>query len=242
MTRRAGLASVMAALVFFAGCASLPHKKWGKGATAGALIGGTIGGGAGVGVSEAAGDRGTPELARGGLIGAAVGIIVGGLVGHYLYDEDVQAVPPPPEAAPAEAAPPPAAQVVEEGALIAVVDVSGFGLNQSVIPPSAYPALDKVVAQLAQRPSGERLVLEGYTDSLGSEEYNYRLGLRRADAVRAYLAAHGIPADRMTVRSKGKLDPVASNDTPEGRAKNRRVEIHSGGMRSGTAPATQGAP
>lgn len=71
----------------------------------------------------------------------------------------------------------------------------------------------------------------GHTDSMGSEEYNLGLSQRRAMAVRDYLVANGIAADIIDVSGKGELEPVASNDTDEGRAKNRRVEIHVGTTR-----------
>jgi len=72
----------------------------------------------------------------------------------------------------------------------------------------------------------------GHTDSMGSEEYNLRLSERRAMAVRDYLVANGIAAEIIDVSGEGELEPVASNDTDEGRAKNRRVEIHVGTTRT----------
>ncbi|WP_152911231.1 OmpA family protein, partial [Burkholderia cenocepacia] len=65
----------------------------------------------------------------------------------------------------------------------------------------------------------------GFTDSVGSDDYNLALSKRRAESVAAYLKAHGLKTDSMTVSGRGKADPVASNATPEGRASNRRVEI-----------------
>ena len=69
------------------------------------------------------------------------------------------------------------------------------------------------------------LEVDGYTDSIGSDAYNEKLSLRRANAVKEYLQQHGVAASRMTVKGFGKSNPVASNATPEGRAQNRRVEL-----------------
>ena len=69
------------------------------------------------------------------------------------------------------------------------------------------------------------VVAEGHTDGIGTVPYNLKLSHRRADAVRDYLLKHGIPAPRLETEGYGKSRPVETNDTPEGRAKNRRVEL-----------------
>jgi len=68
--------------------------------------------------------------------------------------------------------------------------------------------------------------ISGHTDSVGSEEYNQALSLRRAQAVKNWLVQKGIAANRMKTVGKGENEPVASNDTAEGRAKNRRIEFY----------------
>jgi len=78
-------------------------------------------------------------------------------------------------------------------------------------------------------------VVEGYTDSVGSDAANQKLSKDRAEAVRVYLVSKGVPSDKITSVGKGKANPVASNDTPEGRANNRRVEIIVGGGNRGSA-------
>ena len=72
---------------------------------------------------------------------------------------------------------------------------------------------------------GLHLEVEGHTDSVGGDEYNQQLSERRADAVRAYLVQQGIPDSSIVARGLGKTSPVATNDTPEGRQKNRRVQF-----------------
>ena len=108
-----------------------------------------------------------------------------------------------------------------------VVTLSGsvlFRSAESTLLPSAQVKLDQVAkALLAVR--ARNLIVEGHTDSQGSESYNQGLSQRRADAVRDYLVQRGYPADRIQARGKGEGSPIADNASPEGRANNRRVEI-----------------
>jgi outer membrane protein OmpA-like peptidoglycan-associated protein len=104
-----------------------------------------------------------------------------------------------------------------------------FDFDKWDLRPEAGPALEKVVAVLQAYPKAAVLI-EGHTDGKGNDQYNQKLSERRADSVRSWLAGHGVGA-AMTVRGWGKSRPVAPNtkpngaDDPEGRQKNRRVEI-----------------
>jgi outer membrane protein OmpA-like peptidoglycan-associated protein len=108
-----------------------------------------------------------------------------------------------------------------------VITLSGsvlFASNQSVLLPEAQTQLNQVADALLQ--SKEHPVLiEGHTDSRGSAGSNMALSQRRAEAVRDYLVSRGYPSDKVTARGIGPDRPIASNDTAEGRANNRRVEI-----------------
>jgi len=99
--------------------------------------------------------------------------------------------------------------------------------------PGARERLAKV-SGIVLAYQGLRLAVEGHTDSIGSDEYNRRLSEQRADAVRDYLVQQGIEAEAISASGFGKSEPVASNDTPEGRQQNRRVELVVSGNAIGT--------
>ncbi|MGH7822668.1 MAG: OmpA family protein, partial [Candidatus Binatia bacterium] len=91
--------------------------------------------------------------------------------------------------------------------------------------PEGRARLDQAVQVMQQNPT-LRVAIEGHTDGMGADVYNEGLSERRAESVKSYLMSQGIDAARMTdVRGFGESKPVASNDTEEGRARNRRVEI-----------------
>ena len=79
---------------------------------------------------------------------------------------------------------------------------------------------------LKKEATTEAVIVAGHTDSVGTDAYNMKLSKRRAESVRNYLASHGIAGDRIRVEAFGESQPVASNDTADGRAQNRRVELH----------------
>ncbi len=102
-----------------------------------------------------------------------------------------------------------------------------FDFDKANIKPEMAAALDDVAQAVKDSSGDEKLTIVGHTDGVGSQAYNLALGQRRAEATKAYLIGVGIPSTRMITESVGKLDPVASNDTEDGRAKNRRIEIRS---------------
>jgi outer membrane protein OmpA-like peptidoglycan-associated protein len=99
-----------------------------------------------------------------------------------------------------------------------------FDVDSARLKPEAEQVLANVLRLMQDDPT-LRAEIVGHTDSTASNEYNMRLSQRRAQAVRDYLEAKGIPITRIRLDWKGETQPVASNDTPEGRAQNRRVEI-----------------
>lgn len=100
-----------------------------------------------------------------------------------------------------------------------------FDYDRAEIRPQYYSDLDQVVRVLKRNP-GMHVEIQGHTDNVGSKRYNEPLSLNRAKAVANYLLRHGISKDRLTVKGYWFSRPVAPNTTPEGRQKNRRVEIH----------------
>ena len=99
-----------------------------------------------------------------------------------------------------------------------------FEVNQSDIKPHFYDVLNSVVHVLKEFQKTSIHVI-GYTDSTGTFEYNMKLSERRAESVAAYFRAQGIHPARVLTQGRGEQSPIASNDTPEGRALNRRVEL-----------------
>jgi outer membrane protein OmpA-like peptidoglycan-associated protein len=119
------------------------------------------------------------------------------------------------------------AQVKEEARGM-VITLSGqvlFVTGKSELLPAARDQLDQVAAALKDQGDVKPIVVEGYTDSVGSDATNQKLSKDRAESVRAYLVSKGVPSEKITAVGKGEANPVASNDTPDGRANNRRVEI-----------------
>ncbi len=115
---------------------------------------------------------------------------------------------------------------VKEDARGTVITLDGavlFVTGKSELTPLARQKLDEVAKALND--TDQHITIAGYTDSQGNDTTNLRLSQDRADAVRAYLVQQGVSADRVKSVGKGEAEPIASNDTAEGRANNRRVEI-----------------
>ena len=129
--------------------------------------------------------------------------------------------PKPPEPAPK---PKPVAEKVTFAA-----DVL-FDFDKSVVKPDGKAKLDDLATKVRGM-NLEVVIAIGHTDSVGTDEYNQKLSVRRAESVKAYLVTKGIEANRVYTEGKGEKQPVADNRTADGRAKNRRVEIEVIGTR-----------
>ncbi|WP_283183271.1 OmpA family protein [Pseudomonas svalbardensis] len=195
------------------------------------VIGGLVGGG--LGALQSSG------WAAGG---AALGILTGGLICYAQDgDEDDDGVfdrrdrcPDTPANTPVEhhgcPLPQYPASVKPEPVQSEVITLSDagdvlFAFNQSELTPAAQSKLDSLMPKL-QSAEVVSIKVIGHTDSVGSETYNQALSERRASSVAAYLLSQGLAPNKLTSEGKGQSQPVADNETEEGRAKNRRVELH----------------
>ncbi len=100
-----------------------------------------------------------------------------------------------------------------------------FEFNKSMIRPNSYGILDTIAKTIEIRPDITHVRVVGHTDSIGSDNYNQRLSEKRSKAVYDYLVNKGVPTGRMAQFGKGETEPIDTNDTDEGRAKNRRVQF-----------------
>lgn len=115
------------------------------------------------------------------------------------------------------------AKVTDRGLVLTLGDVL-FATAKADLSSGANGTLNKLVAFLNKYPD-RTVEIQGYTDSVGSEDYNLGLSQRRADSVRSYLVGQGIGSGRLVASGKGMSSPVAGNDTSSGRQQNRRVEV-----------------
>ena len=133
--------------------------------------------------------------------------------------------PPAPKAAPAPAPQTPAASKVTYAA------DAFFDFDKATLKPAGKAKLDDLVGKV-KGINLEVIIAVGHTDSVGSDAYNQKLSVKRAESVKAYLVSKGIEKNRIYTEGKGEKQPVADNKTTEGRAKNRRVEIEVVGTRA----------
>jgi outer membrane protein OmpA-like peptidoglycan-associated protein len=175
-------------------------KGAGIGAAAGAVIGALAGG-----------------SRKSALIGAGVGVLAGGAVGNYMDKQEAQL---------RQQLQGTGVSVTRNGDNL-ILNMPGnvtFATNQSDVNASFYPVLNSVALVLKQY---EKTMIDvvGHTDSTGSMQLNMQLSQARAASVGMYLQNQGILAQRIQTQGVGPQYPIASNDTPEGRAQNRRVEL-----------------
>ncbi len=133
-----------------------------------------------------------------------------------------------PAPTPAPPPPPPPAPVSEK---VTFAADAFFDFDKSVLKPEGKAKLDDLASKL-QGMNLEVIIAVGHTDSVGTDAYNQKLSVRRAEAVKGYLVSKGIEANRVYTEGKGEKQPVADNKSAAGRAKNRRVEIEVVGTRN----------
>ena len=178
----------------------------GIGAVAGAVLGGVLGNNLGKG----------GKGAMGAVLGGVIGGVAGGVIGNKM-DKQARQID---EVLPG-------AEVVRVGEGIKLVlneNAVRFDTNKSSLTAAAKGNLDKLVPVFAEYPD-TNITIYGYTDNTGKAEYNLKLSDERAAAVKNYLNSKGVASSRFQVTGLGIADPIASNETLEGRSQNRRVEF-----------------
>jgi outer membrane protein OmpA-like peptidoglycan-associated protein len=189
---------VVSAAVALGACAT-PGKDTAIGAGGGAAVG--------AGVGALAGGW------EGAAIGALVGGLAGGTIGNYL-DKQAQELQQVADA-----------RRTENGILVNLKSSLLFSSDSAVLKPAAVEQIAQLGDILARYPD-DRIRVQGHTDPTGSAAHNEELSLRRADAVRDVLASRGVNPRQMLVEGAGAAQPIADNATANGRAANRRVELH----------------
>ena len=206
-----GLAVLVVLASGLSGCKSIKNanntqKGAGIGVAAGALIGGIIGNYAGKG----------GNAVWGSVIGAAVGGGTGAIIGSKM-DKQARKI--------TEALPGADVERVGEGIrLVLKEDAVRFDVNKSTLTNQAKMNLDKLIPVFREY-SETNIDIFGYTDSSGKPEYNLTLSKSRAESVKSYLISKGLVAERLKTTGLGIADPIASNETVEGKSQNRRVEF-----------------
>jgi outer membrane protein OmpA-like peptidoglycan-associated protein len=173
-----------------------------------------IGGAGGAGLGYLLGSVIGGKTAR--ILGAGIGGVAGGAIG-YQKDKQIREL--------RESTAGSGIDVTDngDGILLNLPDVT-FAVDSTEISPSFQAALDRVAQSMVQYPDS-LIDVYGHTDSTGSDQYNLDLSRRRADAVGRYLISRGVSSARIQTQGMGESYPVADNNTAEGRAKNRRVEV-----------------
>jgi len=202
--RLTALAVIITLLFTFTGCSTWTRSQKGGaiGAATGAAIGAAIG-------------KQSDHTVVGALLGAMIGGAAGAYIGHYM-DKQAEEIERDIEGARVER--------VGEGIKITFSSGILFDIDKAALRAEAKENLSKLAKILKKYPD-TNILIEGHTDATGSEEHNLELSRARAQAVANYLAGLGVDATRFTIMGYGESQPIASNETPEGRQANRRVEI-----------------
>ncbi|MCL7763088.1 OmpA family protein [Polaribacter sp. Z014] len=182
------------------------QKGAGIGTAAGAILGAVIGNNVGNGKNS--------EL--GAVLGGVIGGVTGGVIGNKM-DKQAREIE--------EALPGAEVERVGEGIMLTLGENAvRFDTNKSTLTATAQANLEKLVPVLNSY-ENTNIAIYGYTDSTGKVEYNQTLSAKRANSVKDYLISKGILGTRIETKGLGINDPIATNETAEGRSKNRRVEF-----------------
>jgi outer membrane protein OmpA-like peptidoglycan-associated protein len=202
----------LATLIAVSGCVTDPNT--GRRTISKAAIGGVGGAVGGYLLGDlVGGKRDRTEK----IVGAGIGALAGAGVGAYMDAQEKKL---------REQTAGTGVDVIRDGDDLLLRMPSGitFATNDASVQPQFQPTLDQVASTLSQYPK-TYIDVYGHTDSDGSDAYNQTLSERRAQSVANYLSAHAVQTARVATHGYGETQPIATNDTPEGKAANRRVEI-----------------
>lgn len=195
---------IVAMAVFAIGCSASTKTK--RGAAIGAAAGGVLG----AVVGKQAGNT-----LLGAIVGAAVGGAAGAYIGNYM-DKQAEELEQDIDGAKIER--------VGEGIKITFDSGLLFDVNKATLKPASMTNLQNLATILNKYPD-TNVLIEGHTDATGSDEYNLELSEKRSQSVANYLASLNVDPTRFTIMGYGESQPIADNETVEGRAQNRRVDL-----------------
>jgi outer membrane protein OmpA-like peptidoglycan-associated protein len=205
---------IIAAVTSIALAACSTNPKTGESQVSKAAIGAGVGAAAGAGIGALAGGKNKGKAA---LIGAAAGAALGGGVGYYMdtQEKELQNTFKGTDV-----------QVQRQGEDVTVIMPGNvaFASGSADLTPSFYPNLNSVADVLVKNPNSS-ITISGHTDSVGNADLNQQLSQNRANSVARYLVSKGVASQRIQAVGYGDRQPIALNDTEDGRSKNRRVEI-----------------
>lgn len=208
------LSFLVLSLVFASGCNASKTAKGGAiGGAAGGVIGGAIG--------KKGGD-GT----KGAVIGAVIGGTAGAIIGDYMDKQakELEEEIPGATVDKVETIDPETGETVTESVTVTFDGGVLFEFGKATLTTASKAELDRMAGVFSRYPDTD-ILIDGHTDSVGSDEVNQSLSEKRAASVADYLAMQRISRTRMRTTGYGEMQPVASNDTDAGRAQNRRVEV-----------------
>lgn len=208
--RKTLIVSAIAATVAITGCANMDETQ--RGTAKGAGIGAGLG--ALIGVATGGSDRAAP----GAILGGAAGAVVGNIWSSRMEQQkrDMEAATQGTGIA--------VTQTADNQLKLEIPSDISFATSRSDIQPNFRAVLDRFASGLVSH-QATNVTIIGHTDSTGSDAINNPLSVNRAASTRDYLASRGVSAQRIAVDGRGAREPIASNATTDGRARNRRVEI-----------------
>ena len=203
---RTTVVAVAAAAIGLAGCESMSERQRGT------AVGAGVGAATGAVVGKATGGK----AATGAVVGGAIGAVAGNLWSKRMEDKRAEMNRA------TQGTGIQVARTQDNQLKVNVPSDFSFDSGSATIKPQMRPVLDQFAQGLS---ADQRVTVIGHTDNVGGEALNNRLSLDRAANVREYLRMHGVDPSRIMINGRGEDEPVASNDSPTGRAENRRVEI-----------------